>query len=132
MEALRGNHMRPDLNCAIHILSYIILTFLMLRFSSWVGLGALTVERSFFPENECSFPRTNGTIKNDPIVPKKNECLEHVLKNIETISKRTERNGKCLKRTVKIVNAFLFSRTRSKLRTHFKSVMCFSSDFLCM
>ena len=32
-------------------------------------------------------------IKNDPIVPKKNEHLERVLKNIGTISKRTERNG---------------------------------------
>ena len=67
-----------------------------------------------------------------PSFRKKNERLESVLKNIGTISKRTERNGNCLKRTVKIVNAFLFSRTRSKLRTHFKSVMCFSSDFLCM
>ena len=32
-----------------------------------------------------------GTIKNNPIVPKKNERLERILKNIETIRKRTER-----------------------------------------
>ena len=51
--------------------------------ASEFGLGALTVERSFFPKNE----------RNDPIVPKKNERLERVLKNIGTISKRTERNG---------------------------------------
>ena len=43
--------------------------------------------------NDRSFLRTNGTIKNDPIVPKKNERLERVLKNIGTFSKRTERNG---------------------------------------
>ena len=78
------------------------------------GLGAFLVERSFLPENE----------RNDPIVPKKNERLERVLKNVGMISKRTERNGNFLKRTVKIVNAFLLSRTRSKLGTHFKSGMC--------
>jgi len=35
---------------------------------------------------------TNVTIKNNPIVPKKNEHIEHILKNIGTISKRTEQN----------------------------------------
>ena len=44
--------------------------------------------------NNCSFPpRTNGTIKNDPIILKKSEHLESVLQNIGTISKRTELNG---------------------------------------
>ena len=38
----------------------------------------------------------HGTIKNDPIVLKK-----RFLKNIGTISKRTERNGNRLKRTLK-------------------------------
>jgi hypothetical protein len=41
-----------------------------------LGLGALTVERSFFAENE----------RND----QENEHLERILKNIGTISKRTE------------------------------------------
>ena len=72
------------------------------------------MERSFFPDNERNdqerFHRSE-----------KNERLERVLKNFVTISKRTERNGNRLKRTYKIVNAFLFSRTRSKLGTHFKS-----------
>ena len=42
-------------------------------------------------------------IKNDPIVLKKNERLEHVLKNIVTISKRMERNrtGIALKEWIK-------------------------------
>ena len=42
--------------------------------------------------NNRSFSITNGTIKNDPIVPKKNESSECVLKNFGTISKRRERN----------------------------------------
>ena len=46
---------------------------------------------------------------------KQNERVERDLKNIGTISKRTERNGNCLKRTVKIVKTFLLSLTRSKL-----------------
>ena len=46
-----------------------------------------------------------------PMFRKKHEHLERVLQNFGTISKRTERNGNCLKRTVKIVNVFLFSRT---------------------
>ena len=62
--------------------------------------------------NDRSFPRTNGTIKNDPNVPKKHEHLERVLQNFGTISKRTERNGNCLKRTVKIVNVFLFQERK--------------------
>ena len=45
-----------------------------LLLKSCLGLGAFLVERSFFPENE----------RNDQ---------EHVLKNIGTISKRTELNG---------------------------------------
>ena len=60
-------------------------------------------------------------IKNDPIIPKKNQRLERILKNNGTISKKTERNGNCLKRTVKIFNVFLLSRTCSKLGAHFKS-----------
>ena len=66
-----------------------------------------------------------------PWFRKKNERLERVLKNIGMISKITERNRternrnrNYLKRTVKIVNAFLLSRTCSKLGTHFKSGMC--------
>ena len=46
-----------------------------------VGLGVVSGERSFFHKNE----------RNDPIIPKKNERIEHVLKNIVTICKGTER-----------------------------------------
>ena len=68
-----------------------------------------------------------------PSFRKKNEPIELVLKNIGTISIRTEQNGNCLKRTVKIVSTFLFSSTHSKLGMHFKSGMYVSSsDFLCM
>ena len=87
-----------------------------------VGLGALTVERSFFHENERNDQERSHRSE------KKNERLECVLKNIGKVSKRTERNGNCLKRTVKIVNAFLLSRTCSKLGTHFKSGMCSKSS----
>ena len=51
-----------------------------------IGLGALTVERSFFPENERNDQERSHRFK-------KNERLERVLKNIGTISKRMERNG---------------------------------------
>ena len=51
-----------------------------------LGLGALTVERSFFPETERNDQERSH--RSD-----KTERLERVLKNIETISKRTERNG---------------------------------------
>ena len=51
---------------------------------SWVGLGALMVERSFFAENERNDQECSHHSK-------KNERLERVLKNIGTISKRTER-----------------------------------------
>ena len=51
-----------------------------------------------------------------PSFRKKNERLERVLKNIGTISKRMERNGNCMKRMVKIVNAFLLSRTWERER----------------
>ena len=50
-----------------------------------VGLGALTVERSFFAENERNDQERSHRSE-------KNERLERVLKNIGTISKRTERN----------------------------------------
>ena len=85
-----------------------VLKFISSMTKNWfqnllIGLGAFLVEWSFFPENK-------RMIKNDPIV-KKNECLERVLKNIGMISKRMEQNGNCWKRTVKIVNAFLLSRT---------------------
>ena len=63
------------------------------RGTIYVGLGAFQVERSFFPENERNDQERSRTIKNDPIVPKKNERSERVLKNFGTISKRTERNG---------------------------------------
>ena len=49
-------------------------------------LGAFLVKRSFFPKNE----RNNQEQSHHS---KKNESLERVLKNIVTISKRTERNG---------------------------------------
>ena len=102
-----------------------VLKFISSMTKNWfqnllIGLGAFLVEWSFFPENE-------RMIKNDPIV-KKNECLERVLKNIGMISKRMEQNGNCWKRTVKIVNAFLLSRTCSKLGMHLKSLMCFKSS----
>ena len=66
--------------------------------------------------------------KTIPWFRKKNERFERVLKNIGTICKRTERNGNCLKRMVKIINEFLLSRTCSKLGTHFKSGMCSKSS----
>ena len=50
-----------------------------------LGLGALTVERSFFAENERNDQERSHRSE-------KNERLERVLKNIGTISKRTERN----------------------------------------
>ena len=59
---------------------------------------------------------------------RKNKRLEGVLKNIGTVSKRMERNGNCLKKTIKIINTFLLSRTCSKLGTHFKSGMCSKSS----
>ena len=55
--------------------------------STRIGLGALTVERSFFPENERNDQERSHRSE------KKNERLERVLKNFGTISKRTERNG---------------------------------------
>ena len=82
--------------------------------SSKVGLGVVPGERSFFHKNE----------RNDPIVMK--ERIERFLNNVGTICKGTER--KFLKRTFKIRNAFIFSRMRSKLRTHFKSGMCSKSS----
>ena len=50
-----------------------------------LGLGALTVERSFFPENE-----RNNQERSHRSEKKR---LERILKNIGMISKRTERNG---------------------------------------
>ena len=81
-----------------------------------LGLGAFLVERSFFPENERNDQEQSHCFE-------KKERLEHVLKNIGTIS-----NGNCLKRMVKIANVFLLSRTCSKLGTHFKSWMCSKSS----
>ena len=49
-----------------------------------LGLGAFMVERSFFPENKRNDQERSHSSK-------KNERLERVLRNIETISKRTER-----------------------------------------
>jgi len=49
-----------------------------------LGLGALTVERSFFPENEQYDQERSHRSE-------KNKRLERLLKNIGTISKRTER-----------------------------------------
>ena len=87
-----------------------------------LGLGAFLVERSFFPENERNNQERSRRSE-------KNERSERVLKNFGTISKSTGRNGNCLKRTVKIVNAFLLSRTRSQLGTHLKSGKCFQFRF---
>ena len=42
--------------------------------------------------NDRSFPRTNGTIKNDPIVPKKKNAQNAFLKMLERLVK--ERNGR--------------------------------------
>ena len=42
--------------------------FLLLRKYGWAS----------FLGNDRSFTRTNGTIQNDPIVPKKNEGIERV------------------------------------------------------
>ena len=50
-----------------------------------VGLGALTVEQSFFHENERNDQERSHRSK-------KKERSELVLKNFGTISKRTERN----------------------------------------
>ena len=67
------------------------------NYYSSLGLGAFLVERSFFPENERNDQERYHRSE-------KNERSERVLKNLERLVK--ERNGKCLKRTVKIVNAF--------------------------
>ena len=76
-----------------------------------------------FLGNDRSFTRTNGTIKNDPIISKKRtNAYSAFLKILERFVK--ERYGNCLKRTFEIRNAFLLSRTRSKLGTHFKSGIC--------
>ena len=64
----------------------------------YLGLGPFLVEQSFFPKNK----RNNQ---------ERFHCSE---------------NG--LKRTVKIVNAFLLSRTCSKLGMHFKSGTCSKSS----
>ena len=52
--------------------------------------------------NDRSFTRTNQTIKNDPIIPKKNKRIERFLKIVGTICKGTER--KFFMRTIKIRN----------------------------
>ena len=63
------------------------------------------------------------TIQNDPIISKKRtNAYSAFLKILERFVK--ERYGNCLKRTFEIRNAFLLSRTRSKLGTHFKSGIC--------
>ena len=53
---------------------------------SELGLGGLKVERSFFAKNERNDQERSHRSE-------KNERLECVLKNIGTISKRTEWNG---------------------------------------
>ena len=70
------------------------------------------MEGLFFPKNERNDQERSHRSE-------KNERLEHVLKILERLVK--ERNGNCLKIKFKIVNAFLLSRTCSKLGTHFKS-----------
>ena len=67
------------------------------NYYSSLGLGAFLVERSFFPENERNDQERYHRSE-------KNERSERVLEILERLVK--ERNGKCLKRTVKIVNAF--------------------------
>ena len=65
-----------------------------------------------------------------PSFRKKNKSIERFLKNVGIICKGKKRNGteqKFLKRFFKIRNAFILSRTRSKLRMHFKSDMCSKS-----
>ena len=49
-----------------------------------LGLGAFLVERSFFPKNEWNDQERSHRSE-------KNKRLERLLKNIGTISKRTER-----------------------------------------
>ena len=83
--------------------------------ASWESTGTKRAEPVPGGKN-CSFRKTNRTIKKDP----KNEHLENVLKNDGMISKRTERNRNCLKRTVKMRSYYH--------RTHFKSVMCSKSS----
>ena len=57
---------------------------------------------------------------------KRTNAYSAFLKILERFVK--ERNGNCLKRTFGIRNAFLLSRTRSKLGTHFKSGICSKSS----
>ena len=83
-----------------------------LVFPTEVRAGRVPGGTIILPENEHNDQERSHCSK-------KNERLERVLKNFGTISKRTERNGNCLKRTVKIVNEFLFSRTACKLGTQF-------------
>ena len=100
----------------------ILMNLQNIKVLSVVGLGAFLVERSLFPENERYDQERSHRSK-------KTNAWNAFLNIDRTISKRTERNGNCLKRTVKIINAFLFSRTRSKLGTHFNSGMCFQFRF---
>ena len=93
--------------------------------ASWESTGTKRAEPVPGGKN-CSFQKTNRTIKKDP----KNEHLENVLKNDGMISKRTERNRNCFKKTVKIVKMrSYFQEHRSKLGSHFKSGMCFQFRF---
>ena len=64
----------------------------------YLGLGAFLVERSFFPENE----------RNNQERSHRSEKKEHSERSFLQILERLvkERNGNCLKRTVKIVNMF--------------------------
>ena len=88
-----------------------------------VGLGTYLVERSFFPEKERNDQERSHCSE-------KKTALNAFLKILERLVR--EPNGNCVKRTVKILNVFLFSRTHSKLGTQFKQECVSSSDFLCM
>ena len=70
------------------------------------------------PGERSLFTRTNGVIKNDPMVPKKERTHRKRSYNIRTIIKRKNVE---LKITSK-------SGTRSKSGTHFKSGMCSNSS----
>ena len=88
------------MNLPVYILVRENSVFELFRVEVQVGLGAFLMERSFFPKNERNDQERSHRSE-------KNERLERVLKYIGTISNRMERNGNFLKRTVKIVNAFL-------------------------
>ena len=68
-------------------------------------------------------------IKTDPIVLKKNKRIEHVLKNVGTICKGTERNGTEITQKERLKSGMRsYYQERVLSSTHLKSGMCSKSS----